>query len=78
MDFASPSLARDAADAYVKAAALPQGLPEGKITDVADPHNGSLAMLLRGRTICGVFGAGGKALAHRYLKLLQARLPAAE
>ena len=78
MDFASPSLARGAADAYGKAASLPQGLPEGKITDVADPHNGSLAMLLRGRTICGVFGAGGKALAHRYLKLLQARLPAAE
>ncbi len=76
MDFESPSRARAAADAYLKAVGLLPGLPEGEITDVLDPHNGSLSMLLRGRTISGVFGPGGKALAHRYLELLQARLPA--
>ena len=78
MDFESSSRARVAGEAYMKALGRQQGLPEGEITDIPDPHNGPLAMLLRGRTISGAFGAGGKALAHRYLELLKARLPAAE
>lgn len=78
MDFGSPALARDAADAYMKAVGRPQRLPEGEITDVPDPHNGSLAMLLLGRRLSGAFGAGGTAVAHGYLKLLKAGLPAAE
>jgi hypothetical protein len=76
MDFGSPSLARSAAEAYMKTVGRLQGLPEGEITDVADPHYGSVAILLRGQTISGAFGAGGQALEHRYLELQQAMLPA--
>jgi len=76
MDFELPSGARGAAESYMKTVGRPQGLPEGEITEVSDPHSGPLMLLLRGRTISGAFGPGGKALAHRYLKLLQPGLPA--
>jgi hypothetical protein len=74
----SASRARGAAEAYMKAVGRQQDLTEGEIAEVPDPHNGSLAMLLRGRTISGAFGAGGQALARRYMELLKVRLPAAE
>jgi hypothetical protein len=77
MDLESPSGARSTAAAYMKAAGLQQELTEGEIADIPDPHNGPLAMLLKGRTIIGAFGAGGQSLAHRYMELLNARLPAA-
>lgn len=78
MDLESASRACAVAEAYMKVVGRTQELTEGEITDIPDPHNGPLAMLLRGRTICGAFGAGGQALAHRYMELLKVRLPAAE
>jgi hypothetical protein len=78
MDLGSASRARGAVQAYMKAVGLQQELTEGEITDIPDPHNGSLTMLLKGRTISGAFGAGGESLAHRYMELLKVRLPAAE
>jgi hypothetical protein len=78
MDFESPARARDAAGAYTKTLGAPTGLTEGKIADVSDPHNGSLVMLLQGRTISGAFGTGAKAIAHLYIELLQERLRAAK
>ena len=75
IDLESPSRARGVADSYMKAVGRPQGLPEGEITDIQDPHNGSLAMFLQGRILSGAFSAGGApALAHRYLELLEPRL----
>lgn len=70
MEFGSASLARSAADAYVKAAGAVQNLREGEMTDVSDPRTGPVVMLLRGRTLSGAFGTGGDALLHRYLDLL--------
>jgi len=55
-----------------------QELTEGEITEIPDPHNVSVAMLLKGRTISGAFGAGGQALALRDMELLKARLPATD
>ncbi len=78
MEFESASRARGVAEAYMKAVGRPQELTEGEITDIPDPHNGSVAMFLKGRTISGAFGAGGEALARRYMELLKVRLPAAE
>ncbi|HEX7572275.1 MAG TPA: DUF6599 family protein [Bacteroidota bacterium] len=78
MDLESASRARGVAEAYMKAAGRQLELTEGEIADIPDPHNGSLAMLLKGRTISGAFGAGGEALAHRYMELLKVRLPAPE
>ena len=78
MDLGSASRARGAAEAYMKAVGRQRELTEGEITDIPDPHNGSLALLIKGRTISGAFGAGGGALAHRYMELLKVRLPAAE
>lgn len=78
MELESPAGARGAAAAYMKAVGRPQELTEGEIADIPDPHNGPLAMLLKGRTIIGAFGAGGQSLAHRYMELLKVRLPAAE
>jgi hypothetical protein len=78
MDLGSASRARGAADAYMKAIGRQQELAEGEITDIPDPHNGSIAMLIEGRTIIGAFGAGGQALARRYMELLKVRIPAAE
>ncbi len=78
MDFESPSRARAVAGAYMKTVGRPQEFPEGQITDISDPHSGSIAMLLQGRKVCGAFGAGGQVLAHHYLTLLESRLPAAE
>jgi hypothetical protein len=74
MQFGSTSEARTAVDAYMKALGLQSGLTEANITDLSDPHNGPLTMLLHGRTISGVFGAGGDAAAHRYLELQLERL----
>jgi hypothetical protein len=76
MDFDSPSRARAAADAYLKTIGLPPGVPENAITDISDPHNGPLVMLVRGRRVSGGFGSVEKAVAHRYLGLLRERLPA--
>ena len=78
MDLESASRARGVAEAYMKAVGRQQELTEGEITEIPDPHNGSVAMLLKGRTISGAFGAGGQALAHRYMELLKARLPATD
>ena len=78
MDLESASRARGLAEAYMKAVGRQQELTEGEITEIPDPHNGSVAMLLKGRTISGAFGAGGQALAHRYMELLKARLPATD
>jgi hypothetical protein len=62
----------------LKAVGRPQDLTEGEIADIPDPHNGPLAMLIKGRTIIGGFGAGGQDLAQRYMELLKVRLPAVE
>jgi hypothetical protein len=78
MPFESPSRARGAAEAFLKAVGSPLNLKEGVIADVTDPHNGPVGILLRGRMLSGVFGPGGKDLAHRYMDLLQAALPAEE
>ena len=78
MDLESPSRARGVAEAYMKAVGRPEGLAAGEITDISDPHNGSLEILLKGRTICGAFGEGGQALAHLYMELLKVRLPSVE
>jgi hypothetical protein len=78
IDLESPSRARGVAESYMKAVGRPQELREGEITDIPDPHNGSIAILLHGRILSGAFGAGGQALLHRYLGLLEARLPSAK
>jgi hypothetical protein len=78
MDLESASSAHGVAAAYMNAVGRKQELTEGEITPIPDPHNGPLAMLLNGRTISGAFGAGGEALAHRYMERLKVRLPAPE
>ena len=77
MDFGSRTRAHAAAIAYLNRAASADSLTEGSITDVSDPHNGSVAMLLVGRFVCGATG-GEKARAHRYMELLQRGLPPVE
>ncbi len=74
MNFGSRTRARAAAEDYLNRAAATEGLPEGTITDVSDPHNGSVALLLEGRFVCGAAG-GEKAPARAYLELLRSGLP---
>jgi hypothetical protein len=78
MDLESASMARGVAAAYMNVVGRKQELTEGEITSIPDPHNGSVTMLLNGRTISGAFGAGGEALAHTYMERLKVRLPGSE
>lgn len=75
MEFDSPLQARAVAEAYMIAVDRKKGLKEGEITDIADPRNDPIVMLLRGRVICGAIDPTGSPLAHRYIELLGARLP---
>ncbi len=79
IDLESPSRARGVAESYMEAVGRLQEMREGKITDIPDPHNGPLAMLLHDRILSGAFSTGGgPALVHRYLELLEARLHSAK
>ena len=70
MDLDSSSVALRVAKGYAGTGGAP--LPEGEITDVADPHNGRVAIFLYGRLLCGGFGPGGADLLHRYTEILRA------
>jgi hypothetical protein len=75
MDLGSPSGARAAARAYTKRLGGDQELKEGEITDLRDPRIGQVAMVLKGRRLCGVLGGGGGRPVHRYLEILVGGLP---
>lgn len=68
MEFENPSLARSAAESYLKAAGSGASLREGEFTEVADPHNGPVELLLEGESLRGAFGSGARDAGLRYLR----------
>ena len=71
MYFDSAAGAWNAAHEYGVRSGRELRVTEGEIADVADPHNGHVAIFVHGRALCGAFGPAGSGLVRGYAGILR-------